>query len=192
MGRLFHFFPYICTSIMRYSIVAAALATASTAAAQNFRVVANFGGNSQVRTWYGDGNLYVGALVPEGLEKALNFTIPDWNAGLPRAVVGPVAPATETDLAPGSFLAVNTAAGATDAVTVVQPDGELPEEGRWVDQWLRYGRLLLPRGSEATTSPPFYLEPTEVEGTFRVTWRTPGEGSAGDGGLRRIGLEAVL
>lgn len=43
---------------------------AGAVSAQNFRVVAEPGW----RTWYGDGNMYVGARIPESLENTLNYT----------------------------------------------------------------------------------------------------------------------
>lgn len=67
------------TYIMRSFVAGAAALLAGVASAQEFRAVAyvvEVPGETyyQQRVWYGDGNLYVGARVPEGVQNALNFT----------------------------------------------------------------------------------------------------------------------
>lgn len=56
-----------------------AVVLAAVAAAQNFRVVGQIysgtpGDTYTYRTWYGDGNLFVGPKIPASLENTLNFT----------------------------------------------------------------------------------------------------------------------
>jgi hypothetical protein len=52
---------------------------AGAVSAQNFRVVATHytgtpGETFEWRTWYGDGNMYIGPHIPESLENTLNYT----------------------------------------------------------------------------------------------------------------------
>lgn len=61
------------------TFVRSAALLASTVAAQNFRVIGQIysgtpGETYNYRTWYGDGNMYIGPKIPANLENTLNFT----------------------------------------------------------------------------------------------------------------------
>lgn len=65
------------SSIKKFMAVGAALVAGANS--QNFRVVGEVyngtpGSTIKYRTWYGDGNVYVGPHIPEGIQNALNFT----------------------------------------------------------------------------------------------------------------------
>ncbi|KFA60135.1 hypothetical protein S40285_10849 [Stachybotrys chlorohalonatus IBT 40285] len=174
---------------MRFSIETAIL-MAGVASAQNFRVVADIlssipGQGSQSRTWYGDGNLYVGPFVPATVTNALNFTIPNYSSSASQPIVAPLPPATEADLPAGTFFAVNTTAGATDPFVFTNDESTLGEG--YVANWLRYGTRLLPNIGSLESR--FYLEPTVQPSTWIVTWRSPGTSTEG---LRAIHLLAIL
>jgi hypothetical protein len=176
------------------STLAAATAFAAVSSAQTFNVIGQIytgtpGETYSYRTWYGDGNMYIGTHVPEDVESAFNFTIPDWTGTVPQVLIRPVPPATGDELPEGTFIAINNATGATDPVIFTNDEDSLGEDYIW--NWLRYGTFIVPKnpGGSSSTETHFYLAETEEEDTFKVTWRTPG---APVEGLQRINLTAVL
>ncbi|CAI6090064.1 unnamed protein product [Clonostachys chloroleuca] len=180
-------------SIFKKAMAAGAVFSAA-ASAQNFRVVGQLytgtpGETITYRTWYGDGNLYVGPKVPASVSNALNFTIPDWTGTQPQVLVGPVPPATSEDLPDGTFIAINNATGATDPVLLTNDESSLGDG--YISKWLRYGTFMVPANPSGTsdTHTFFYLANTEEPGTFQITWRTPG---TAEEGLQRINITAVL
>ncbi|KAI9903687.1 hypothetical protein N3K66_000216 [Trichothecium roseum] len=160
-------------------ISGAATLLAGLASAQNFRVVGEVyngtpGDIWSLRTYYADGEVYMGQVIPDEVTTALNYTIPDWSGTAPNVVVAAVEPDT---LPEGTFIAINNATGAADAVKIAHDEASLGE-GEWVKEWLRYGTRMIPRnaGGESSTETGFFLEETSAQGTFKVKWRTPGQG----------------
>lgn len=98
--------------------------------------------------------------------------------------------AVEPDTLPeGTFIAINNATGAEDAVKITHDEASLGE-GEWVKEWLRYGTRMIPRNAagESSTETGFFLEETSAQGTFRVKWRTPGQGGEGEQVVRLLAV----
>ena len=122
--------------------------------------------------------------------RPLTDTVPDWLATSPDIRAAPLPPATEDDLPLDTFIALNNGTGAREPLVFSNDEAALGEDH--VSRWLRWGTFAVPQApdsADTSTTTHFYLEPTEEEQTFRVTWRTPG---TPDGGLQRVNLTAQL
>ncbi|KAH7305917.1 hypothetical protein B0I35DRAFT_110207 [Stachybotrys elegans] len=193
---------------MRFTPVFSAAVMAGAASAQSFRITAQVyngvpGEIYESRTWYADGNLYVGPIVPQSVQTSANFTrkhlcpphnppmltraVLDWTATLPRVVIDALPPAAEFPA--GTFMAINNSTGATDPVVFTNDASSLGSG--WITRFLRYGTYLIPQAPSGSTPTDrhYYLEPTEQSNTFIVTWRTPGTPSEG---LQNVSLLARL
>ncbi|KAI0012412.1 hypothetical protein F4779DRAFT_568589 [Xylariaceae sp. FL0662B] len=129
----------------------------------------------RLRTWYGDGNMYVGDAVPAGIESAFNFTVPNLRADLlyiqPVAPVSPQTTPPTPTLPDPTFLVLNNSPDATDALFFAHSAAGLGPDA--VLFWARYSTLLLPVVADAT--PRFFLDAAAGAGaeggTYVVKWR---------------------
>lgn len=158
-------------------------------------------------TYYGDGNMYVGpGKVPADLNEVSDYTSEfqyhfpvvcdiklttlqagDWTSTIPDIRFEAKAPGT---LPANTFLVINNGTGATEPL-VFSTDESLLGEFH-INKWLRWGTFIVPdemASGDVSTETHFYLEPTEEEETFRVTWRTPG---TPDEGLQRVNITGIL
>ncbi|KAI1333477.1 hypothetical protein F5Y15DRAFT_353184 [Xylariaceae sp. FL0016] len=133
------------------------------------------GATVQLRTWYGDGHMYVGQAVPAGIETAFNFTVPNQRADL--LYITPSDPDPNDRLIPNpTFLVLDDSPGATSPLFFAHSATGLADTD--VLLWTRYEFVLFPltSGNKGLVS-RFYLDDTEEEGTYVVKWRAGGSAS---------------
>ncbi|KAH9883358.1 hypothetical protein F4778DRAFT_788678 [Xylariomycetidae sp. FL2044] len=156
--------------------LAAALLFAGAARAQSsnaFNITAQFtydGMTYLMRTWYGDGQMYVGSTVPDGIINAFNFTVPNESTDN-ILYIEPLAPASIDPLPSPTFLALSNAPGAGRPLFFASNTSELAATD--VMFWLHYELILFP---DLDDEPPltihYFLEETATEGTYLVTWES--------------------
>ena len=84
-----------------------------------------------------------------------------------------MAPEDEGELPEGSLLVLNNGTDATAPLRITE-GSDIGEDD--ISQFLRWGVFMLPRAAngQTPTEMHYFLEETDAEETFRITWRTPG------------------
>ncbi|ETS85476.1 hypothetical protein PFICI_03501 [Pestalotiopsis fici W106-1] len=132
-----------------------------------YNITANYVINNKnyyARTWYGDGELYIGSAVPEGVATVTNFTVPAVRADLLYVE----ATGSDLNLADTTFLVVNNALGASEPVFFADDASGLDDDD--LIYWFRYDTLLFPIFNDGTGQSYFYLAATSAPGTYLVKW----------------------
>ncbi|KAI1496016.1 hypothetical protein F5X99DRAFT_401618 [Biscogniauxia marginata] len=137
-------------------------------------------------TWYGDGKMYVGSTVPDGVQTAFNYTANTTRFDLiyihPTASLLPSDP-SDLSLPDPTFLALNAGSSAAGSPVEFRHDAVgLGDD--WILFFARYSNLILAQSPSGRLLSTFYLRPaatataTAADGdTSVVAW---GEATASD------------